>query len=80
MYSNKLREKDMMKITTTLVLAMMAAQTLSAQEVPTTQQDSLLQIMNNTAYWERGHSHFHPSPLARGWGVGYFSLLLFHRQ
>ncbi len=37
---------------TTFVLAMMTAQTLSAQEVPTTQQDSLLQIMNDTAYWK----------------------------
>lgn len=31
---------------TTFVLAMMAAHTLSAQEVLTTQQDSLLQVMN----------------------------------
>lgn len=31
---------------------MMAAQTLSAQEVQTAQQDSLLQVMNDTAYWK----------------------------
>lgn len=37
---------------TTFVLAMMAAQTLSAQEVLTTEQDSLLQVMNDTAYWK----------------------------
>ena len=36
----------------TFVLVMMAAQTLSAQEVLTTQQDSLLQVMNDTAYWK----------------------------
>ena len=37
---------------TIFVLAMMAAQTLSAQEMLTTQQDSLLQVMNDTAYWK----------------------------
>ena len=42
----------MFKKMTTFVLAMMAAQTLSAQEVLTTQQDSLLQVMNDTAYWK----------------------------
>ncbi|MCQ2267841.1 MAG: TonB-dependent receptor [Bacteroidaceae bacterium] len=42
----------MKKVMTTFVLAIMAAQTLSAQEVLTTQQDSLLQIMNDTAYWK----------------------------
>lgn len=42
----------MLKKITTLVLAMIAAQTLSAQEVLTTQQDSLLQVMNDTAYWK----------------------------
>lgn len=42
----------MLKAMTTCVLAMMAAQTLSAQEVLTTQQDSLLQVMNDTAYWK----------------------------
>ena len=42
----------MMNKMTTFVLAMMTAQTLSAQEVLTTQQDSLLQVMNDTAYWK----------------------------
>ncbi len=37
---------------TPFVLAMMAAHTLSAQEVLTVQQDSLLQVMNDTAYWK----------------------------
>ena len=42
----------MLKKTTIFVLATMAAQMLSAQEVLTAQQDSLLQIMNDTTYWK----------------------------
>lgn len=41
----------MNKYATTLVLALAAAQTLHAQDV-TTQQDSLLTMMNDSAYWK----------------------------
>ncbi len=42
----------MLREMTTFVLAMMTAQTISAQEVQTAPQDSLLQLMNDTAYWK----------------------------
>lgn len=42
----------MLKKTATFALAMIAVQALSAQEVLTPQQDSLLQVINDTTYWK----------------------------
>lgn len=42
----------MKKYTISLVLALFAAQTMQAQDVPVTQQDSLLTMMNDSAYWK----------------------------
>ncbi len=42
----------MLRKMTTFVFTIIATQTLSAQEVLTAQQDSLLQVMNDTTYWK----------------------------